>query len=244
LFLFFVLFYKGELSKLKVGRSVFIILLLGLFSLINNILYYFAFLKTTIANAVFTHYTAPIFVALLAPILIKERIESKTWITIPIASLGLFLIFFNSDLTLRAEPQANIGLLAGTASGLAYALIIIIARRISASYSPYVIAIISNGTIVTLIFPFAVIVDYNLTPISILLLLVMGLVHSTIAIVIYLEGLKEVKAQEAAILGYLEPVGAILLALAIFGETPSGIAVIGGILILLAGYLVTVKKVL
>lgn len=239
---FSILSYKGELSKLKIGKSdLAILLLLGLFSLINSILYYFAFLKTTIANAVFTHYTAPIFVAILAPILIKERIERKTWITIPIASLGLSMVFLNSGFTLVQTP--TIGLLAGTASGLAYALIIIIARRISSSYSPYVIAIISNVLIIILILPFAIIDDYNLTASSIILFLVMGLVHSTIAIVLYLEGLREVKAQEAAILGYLEPVGAILLALLIFREVPSGMAIIGGVLILVAGYIITVKRI-
>lgn len=241
LFQFTILSYKGEALKLKIKGSDLIILLLGLFSLINSVLYYLAFLKTTIANAVFTHYTAPIFVALLAPFLIKERIERKTWITIPIASIGLSLIFLNSGFTLVGDH--TIGLLAGTASGLAYALIIIIARRISPYYSPYVIAIVSNGLIATMLFPFAIIEDYNLTSISILLLLIMGLVHSTAAVVLYLQGFREVKAQEAAVLGYLEPVGAILLALLIFEEIPSAVATLGGILIIVAGLLITIRKI-
>lgn len=240
IFQFLILSYKGELSTLKVRRSgLSILLLLGLFSLINSILYYFAFLKTTIANAVFTHYTAPIFVALLAPILIKEKMERKTWITIPVASLGLTLIFLNSGFKLTGTH--TIGLLAGTASGLAYAIIIIIARKVSPSYSPYIIATITNGLITIILLPFAITENYTITSTSIFLLLIMGLVHSTLALVLYLKGLREVKAQEAAVLGYLEPIGAVLLALLIFGEIPSEIAIIGGILIIISGYIVTIK---
>lgn len=240
-FQFFFLLHKGELNTLIRRRGeLSILLLLGLFSLINSFLYYFAFLKTTIANAVFTHYTAPIFVALLSPFLIKERVERKTWITIPIASLGLFFIFFKSGLTLI--QGTSIGLLAGTASGLAYAFIIIIARKAVQAYSPYLISITSNFLIVTILLPFALLGHYTLMTSSILLFLVMGFIHSTLALIIYLHGLKEVKAQEAAVLGYFEPVGAIILALLIFGEVPSGMAIMGGIFILFAGYLITSKR--
>jgi len=234
--------YKGGISRQRIKGPDLILLLLGLFSLINTILYYFAFLRTTIANAVFSHYTAPIFVALLAPILIKERIEKKTWVAIPIASSGLFLMFFNSGLTSGIKGGHTPGLLAGTASGLAYALIIIIAKRIASSYSPYVIAIVSNGLIALILLPFVLIEDYTLTAITLSLLLLMGLVHSTIALILYLDGFKGVKAQEAAVLGYIEPIGAIILAFLLLGEIPSGTAIIGGILIILAGYLVTLRR--
>jgi len=132
--------------------------------------------------------------------------------------------------------------LAGTASGLAYALIIIIAKRIASSYSPYVIAIVSNGLIALILLPFVLIEDYTLTAITLSLLLLMGLVHSTIALILYLDGFKGVKAQEAAVLGYIEPIGAIILAFLLLGEIPSGTAIIGGILIILAGYLVTLRR--
>ena len=49
---------------------------------------------------------------------------------------------------------------------------------------------------------------------------------------------RSVKANEAAILGYFEPVGAILLALIFFREVPGKIALLGGALILYSGYMI------
>ena len=157
------------------------------------------------------------------------------------ASLGLTIIFLNRGITLIEAPDA--GMLAGTASGLAYAFIIILARKISRFHSPYVISFILNLFIVILLLPTAFMGNYSISAVSLLLFLLMGLVHSTFALIIYLKGLREVKAQEAAVLGYLEPVGAILLALLILGEVPSATAAIGGLFIISAGYLVTVKTV-
>jgi len=69
--------------------------------------------------------------------------------------------------------------------------------------------------------------------------------YAAFALMLLLWGavLAEVKAQEAAVLGYLEPVGAIILAFLIFNEVPSAIAILGGSLILIAGYIVTMKRI-
>ena len=74
-------------------------------------------------------------------------------------------------------------------------------------------------------------------------LVTMGVVHSTIAPLLYVQGLKSVKANEAAILGYFEPVGAIILALVVLHEIPGAIALLGGALILVSGYMILRARV-
>jgi drug/metabolite transporter (DMT)-like permease len=54
----------------------------------------------------------------------------------------------------------------------------------------------------------------------------------------YFTALRSVLAQHAAILGYIEPLAAIPLAFLFLSETPSLIALFGGLLIILSGYLV------
>ena len=66
-------------------------------------------------------------------------------------------------------------------------------------------------------------------------ILILGIVHSTIAPFLYVQGFHSVKANEAAILGYLEPVGAIILALIFLHEIPGVNALLGGALILYSG---------
>ena len=47
---------------------------MGLLFLANNVCFLAAYAKTTVANAVLTHYTAPLFVAVLAPLTLRERL--------------------------------------------------------------------------------------------------------------------------------------------------------------------------
>ena len=63
----------------------------------NTMFFYFAFRNTTIANAVLSHYTAPIFVAIMAPLLLKEKIKRTTWIAIVVSSIGLWFILGNGN---------------------------------------------------------------------------------------------------------------------------------------------------
>jgi len=64
-----------------------------------------------------------------------------------------------------------------------------------------------------------------------------GILHSTIAPILYFKGLQYVTANKAAVLGYLEPVGAILFAMIFLEEYPPAVSLIGGALIILSGYL-------
>jgi drug/metabolite transporter (DMT)-like permease len=70
------------------------------------------------------------------------------------------------------------------------------------------------------------------------LLVVTGLLHSTVAPLLYYSALRKVIAQHAAILGYMEPLAAIPLAALFLSEIPPFSALAGGALVLLSGYLI------
>lgn len=63
------------------------------------------------------------------------------------------------------------------------------------------------------------------------------IVHTAFALLIYMDGLKEVEVNEAAILSYLNPLSAVVYAFIVFSEVPELRTVIGGALILLASLL-------
>ena len=67
--------------------------------------------------------------------------------------------------------------------------------------------------------------------------LFMGIIHSTIAPVLYYRGLQDVTANRAAVLGYLEPVCAILISMIFLYEMPGIHSIAGGMLIIFSGYL-------
>jgi len=64
-----------------------------------------------------------------------------------------------------------------------------------------------------------------------------GIVHSIIAPILYYRGLQKVSASRAAVLGYLEPVCAILLSMVFLDEMPGHNSLLGGALILCSGYM-------
>jgi len=210
---------------------------LSIGSITNNLSYFFSLGHTTVSNAVFTHYTAPVFVAALAPIMISERLQRVTLISLPLAVLGMIMIVAaGGNLSLNSVHTA--GIAAGTLSGLAYAFVIIFSRRLSQLMLHHKAIIVNLWITAALTAPAALTTDYHMSFRAGALLLVTGLLHSNLAPLLYFNALRKVMAQHAAILGYMEPLAAIPLAFFFLSETPTLITLFGGILILVSGYMV------
>ena len=221
------------------GTVLASLLVLGPVSLVNSFSFFYAYKNTSVANAVLTHYTAPVLVAFLAPVFLKERLTARILLAVAVASAGLWImlgISVSQFIELLAAGDRNTGgILAGLLSGFAYAVIVILSRIVAQNFHPFLLTFSQNIVIALLLLPFVEIHPGLLSPLW--AFIAMGLVHSTIAPVLYFRGLKEVTANRAAILGYLEPVCAILLGVAFLGEGIDYRTVIGGVMILLSGYI-------
>jgi drug/metabolite transporter (DMT)-like permease len=203
----------------------------------NNLTYFYSLGHTTVSNAVFTHYTAPVIVAAIAPLLIAERLQRVTLISLPIAALGMTMIVAaGGKISLNSAHTA--GIVAGTLSGLAYAFVIIFSRRLSQLILHHKAIIVNLWITAAITAPAALTADYHVSFRAGALLLVTGLLHSNLAPLLYFSALRKVMAQHAAILGYMEPLAAIPLAFLFLSETPTLTTLFGGILILVSGYLV------
>lgn len=218
--------YRTEITRQK---KIYYPLILGMFLMLNNFTFFYAFQNTTIANAVFTHYTAPIMVAFLASAFLGEKATWRLITAIALASTGLWVLlngFSVSDAHLY-------GITAGLASGAFYAIIIVLSRSYSRHFSPVVLSFCANTFIVIMLLPFV-----RLFPLyAWKSFLIMGIIHSTVAPILYFKGLQTVTANRAAVLGYLEPVSAILFSMLFLNEQPGIYSIFGGALILFSGYL-------
>ncbi|UCH81823.1 MAG: EamA family transporter [Nitrospiraceae bacterium] len=229
---------KNEIQGKNNKRDALFLVLVPISFIANSLFFYYAFRNTTIANAVLTHYTAPVFVAFMAPFFLKENIRKTTWAAIVISSAGLWFILqgADSETAIPLSSSEKMGIIAGALSGLAYAFLIVLIRRIASCYSSLFITFIQNGIVALLLLPF--ILHLKITMQVLPYLIIMGVVHSTLAPLLYVQGFRSVKANEAAILGYCEPVGATVLAFLFFREVPGLTALLGGAMILLSGYLI------
>ncbi len=208
---------------------------LGLFSLVNTFTYFYAFQNTTIANAVLTHYIAPVIVAFLAAAFLKETITKRIIFSLIIASGGLMIML--NGFSIKEGHLA--GIMAGLLSGFAYAIIIIFIRIHAKNFDPLILAFFTNTSILLFLAPF--IREFPLN--ALWSYLFIGVVHSTIAPILYYKGLQKVTANRTAIIGYLEPVCAVILGVIFFKEEPNINSILGGALIILSGYLTISEKI-
>jgi drug/metabolite transporter (DMT)-like permease len=214
-------------------KEMWLPVVLGAVGLVNTFSYYFALKHTSIANAVLTHYTAPVIVAFLAPAFLKERITKRAVAAIVIASVGLYLML--NGFTFGGKDTA--GFAAGLVSGFAYAAVIMVGRFLSRDFSPFLLTFVQNVVVAAGLAPFVKEAPFG----GLVYYLVVGIALSTVAPVLYYRGLREVPANRAAVLGYLEPVSAILLAIFFLHELPGWYSLFGGALIIFSGYL-TISK--
>lgn len=231
LILLFVFFKKKEFFDIK--RHKLIVFFLGLAFVANNFFYFTAFKLTTIANTILTHYSAPIFVAFLAPLLLKEKLEKITFVSLIISFFGLALIASEG---IKLSSGNFAGILFGTASGLAYAFSIITYKYLLNKFSVYTL-IFYQSLIGTLILAPFVAPQISLS-LPFHWLIFFALLFGILATFLHFQGIKKVKAQHAGILGYTEPVFGATYAFLFFSESPTPATLIGGVLIVLGGYLI------
>jgi len=224
----------GRIREMTDIKRLKLPFLLGIAGLANSLTFFYALKNTTISNAVLTHYTAPVIVAVLAAVFLKEKITYRIVVAIIISSTGLYIMLDGFSVT--AADAA--GITAGLLSGISYAIIVVLARSLVHDFSPLTISFIVNMTIVLLLLPFV----REFPAGALWSYLVMGIVHSTIAPALYYKGMQDVTAGRTAVLGYLEPICAILLGVVFLGEVPGPYSLLGGSMILFSGYITVMSR--
>lgn len=182
---------------------------------------------TTAANAIFLQYTGPLYVLALAPFLLKEPFRKADAVAVGVALLGMSLFFVG-----RLDPGALAGNLVAVLSGVFFGLTVLLLRRdASGDAIPSVIA--GNLAAAALALPFAwgnLALDLR----GVALVLFLGVFQMGISYILFVRGLGTVPAAEASLLGMLEPTFNPLWAFLGLGETPSGWASLGGLIVLAA----------
>ncbi|ADO70557.1 DMT family transporter [Stigmatella aurantiaca] len=190
------------------------------------VLFIFANKLTTSANAIFLQDTAPLYVLLLSPVLLRERPSRGEWVAVPIFLIGLSLFFFD-----QLSPGQLQGNLVAMGSGVAFALTILGMRAASTEGS----AILIWGNLLAgLAFLGPALNSPMPTLLDIALLAFLGIFQLGMGYALFYRGLRDVPAVEASLLVLLEPVLNPVWAFLVAGEQPGPWALLGGGIILLA----------
>ncbi|MBI3190882.1 EamA family transporter [archaeon] len=219
-------------DKIKLIFAMAVIITISDFAFFN------AVRMTTIANAAFVKYMAPIFIIIFVPFLIKERFEKRSAYAIILAVIGLVLMLYQSGLTLTADLT---GILLSLVTAITLALFIILIKNITKKVSTLVMTFYRFvfGTIILSPLFFTNMPMLNLN--TLIVLVAFAITFAVIMTLIHMEGIKRIKAQHAGILGYMEPLSAAVFGTIIFSEVPTLLTLIGGLMILASVYF-TIRK--
>ncbi|MGD8544477.1 MAG: DMT family transporter [Candidatus Bathyarchaeota archaeon] len=223
-------------KDVKVRGALRSLVILGLLLSLGWVFLFEAMKLIPIGNAVFLNYTGPVFVALFAPIVLKERVRRVTLYALVLSVAGILLI--SSEQNFGVGGLNPLGVASGLLAALAYALFIILAKKTLAGLSGYSVALYSYLFSSVFLVPSLIGVDLTIDLNSWLLLLFLGVFNTAFAVTLYLKGLRLIKAQEAAVLTYFEPTSAVGFGYLVLNQQPTLAMIAGGLLILVAGYVV------
>jgi drug/metabolite transporter, DME family len=212
------------------------VLLVGAAYAATTVLFVAATKLTTAANAIFIQDTAPLWVLLLSPVVLHERVTRGELFSIPVFALGLGLFFLD-----QLSPGQMAGNLMALASGVAFAASIVGLRALKeGGPAALVWGNLLAAAVALPMWPLGP--AAGLTDLGLVLFL--GVVQLGLAYLCFTLGVRGTKAVEASLLILLEPVLNPIWTFLVTGERPGAWALVGGAVILAATVWRTVQPAL
>ncbi len=234
LFLLLVVFAKGQgLDKEAIKRNFMFLGISGACIGFNWILLFEAYRYTTVATATLAYYMAPIFVIMASPFMLKERLTKIKMLCVLMALTGMVLI--SGVVQSGTEGVDFTGILCGVGAASLYATVILLNKFIK-KISAYDMTIMQLGLAALVLLPYTLAVENigALTPdtTSLLLLAVVGVIHTGFTYALYFSSIQSLKAQTVAIFSYIDPIVAIILSAVLLNESMDIYTVVGAVLVL------------
>jgi drug/metabolite transporter (DMT)-like permease len=192
---------------------------------------------TTAANAIFLQSTAPAYVLLMGPLLLKERIGRADVAYIGVVLAGMSVFFFGSQTAVATAPDPAKGNALGLVSGVFYACMLVglrwLAKRGGGQSGAATVAL-GNVAACLAALPMALPADKGAVVTSLPVIGYLGVVQIGLAYLLLTWGLQHVPAVEASALMMVEPALNPVIAWVVHGERPGALAIAGGAVILCA----------
>jgi drug/metabolite transporter (DMT)-like permease len=216
-------------SKFSAGVGVVYAATMILFVLANKL--------TTAASTIFLQATAPIYLVLLGPWLLKEPIRRRELSFMVALGAGLALFFVGGEPGSVTAPAPFKGNILAALSGLCWALAVTGLRFMGKAGGPgegaATAVVLGNVYAFLYCLPFALPVG-TVRPADAAIVAALGVFQIGLAYVLLNYGLRHVGALEASLLLLAEPVLNPVWAWLVHGERPSAWTLAGGVVIVTA----------
>jgi len=229
----------SRLRKVRVDwsgirRHLLLLVVSGAFIGFNWILLFEAYRYTTVATATLCYYLAPVFVILASPILFGERLTLWKMLCVAGALVGMVCVSGVLEVGVSGAGEM-LGILFGVGAAVLYAGAVLMNKKLT-QVPGFDRTIVQLGAAALALLPYVLLTQrgtqMNWSVSVVVLLLIMGIVHTGIAYALYFGAIKELPAQTSALLSYIDPVSAILLSAVFLNEWPTFWSGVGAVLVL------------
>jgi len=231
------LILKKKISFEAIKNNLYLLIFSGLAVGLNWIFLFQGYKYTSISNATLSYYFAPVFVTILAPFILKEKLTLSKFLCVLMALVGMFCIVGVDGINGGSDL---IGIVYGLLAAGFYASVILMNKFLKGIDSIEITVIQLISATITLL-PYVLYVEglgiLSVSSVSIPYILILGIVHTGIAYLLYFSSLQGLKGQTIAVLSYIDPVFAIIISAIILKEQLGVLQIIGGVLILGSSFL-------
>lgn len=234
---FFAAITIALLTKFKALKADRFTLLASLFYVGALSFFAIANKKTTAANAIFLQYTAPIYILIFAPFILKEKFRLSDLLTIIVCLSGMALFFIDSAPNTELTPESQfIGNILGLCSGVSLGGYILLLRHPKAyNQNPASSVFYGNLFAILVMLPFIIPNPSQWTGKDIFAVFILGVFQIGLAYYLFTYGVANgVRSLDASIIGFIEPLLNPVWVFIFLGEKPSAWAILGGIIIIAA----------
>ncbi len=207
-----ILIAQEGISSLK-PRDTFLNTLRGFFLVISTLAFFGALHFQGVAETLSIYFVQPLFITVLAPLVLKEKVGLNRWVAVGIGFIGVLVIVRPGLL------QLNPGTFLAAASGLGSAITLLLTRKLAGNSSA-----VANTFYTGLfgsVFAGAILIFYWQTPsFNIFLVMLLLALIGTTANYLTLLALQFAEASLLAPFGYTEMINAVLGGWYFFGDFP------------------------
>ena len=196
---------------------------------LNWVALFTAYRLLNVSLATLIYYAGPMLVLLFSPLLFRESLTPQKIAAVVIVAAGLFCITGS----ITSAGMSLTGLLAAVLSALFYASLIIFNKRIVKTGGMQTAALeLDVAFVVVLIYVLLTAGIPHPLKADIPYLLVLGLVNTGLAYMLYFTGLQKLPGQSVALISYVDPVSALVFSALLLHETMTPLQVLGAVLII------------
>jgi RarD protein len=218
-------------------KKLFLLILNGAIIGVNWIFLFEAYRFTTVAVATLCYYLQPTLLILVSPIFFKEKLTGKKLFYALIAFLGMVLV---SGVLGGGDTGSLKGVAFGLAAAVLYTMAVVI-NKITLGVDPYEKTIIQLASAGIVLIPYILMTEdisaVQLDTITIILVLIVGSIHTGLVYFFYFGSMEHMSAQAVAVFSYIDPVVAVIASWAFLGEPLTVPVIIGAVLIIGSAFL-------